>query len=296
MQTKRNAPGRLLGKESGDRGLRAVLDEINRAQPRNRAEIARRVCLRLNWMNPAGQPQLMSARVGLLRLQRLGLIELPPPRNGNGNGRGLSRQQVLWPAEKSINWPVHELRGLRVVEVQEKAQSALWNGLMDRYHYRGYTPLAGAQRRYLIECDEGLLAAIGFGAAAWKLACRDQFIGWKDGGVRERYLHLILNNWRFLVLPWVRSRNLASRTLAICSRRLPADFEQVHGYRPALLESFVEGGRFAGTCYRAANWICVGQTRGRGKQDRRHSHCLPIKDIWLRPLVKNFRETLGVAN
>jgi hypothetical protein len=292
MRIDRAIPCKLVGREFGRVQLHAVLEEISQAEPRNRAEIARRVCQRLDWRTANGQLQLMSARVGLLRLHRLGLIELPPPRNRNGNGQGLTRQKTIWPEERPLGF--QEAVELNLVRVKTKSQSALWNGVVSRYHYRGYTPMAGAQQRYLIESNAGLLAAIGFGAAAWKVACRDKFIGWTRKEIRERHLYLVLNNWRFLILPWVRSGNLASKVLALCARELPDDFERSYGYRPVLLESFVERGRFSGTCYRAANWVCVGQTQGRGKKDRWRTQQLPIKDVWLYPLVADFRRALGV--
>jgi hypothetical protein len=295
MQINQLIPETLLGKDFGRPGLQAVAEAIACAAPQNRAEIARRVCEKLGWRNAGGQPQVMSARVGLLRLHRLGLIELPPAQNRNGNGQGLTRQNSSGWEERPLDFSAHDLDGLHLSHVDNKSQSALWNGLMARYHYRGYTPLAGAQKRYLIEWKEGLLGAIGFGAAAWKLACRDHFIGWKRSVPRERYLHLILNNWRFLILPWVRCRNLASKVLAICARDLPADFERSYGFRPVLFESFVERGRFTGTCYRAANWLCVGQTQGRGKKDPQRTQCVPVKDVWLFPLAHDFRRVLGVT-
>ncbi len=186
------------------------------------------------------------------------------------------------------------LSGLRLTPVTDKKTSRLWNGLIERYHYLGYTPLPGAQLRYLIESDAGLLGALGFGAAAWKVAARDRWIGW-EASVREAHLGRVLNNARFLLLPWVQVRNLASRVLSLAARRIGADFEARYGIRPVLLESFVEVPRFRGTCYRAANWACLGQTTGRGKCDRTHRARLPVKDIYVYPLERGFRQRLGVA-
>ncbi|MCL5677470.1 MAG: DUF4338 domain-containing protein [Firmicutes bacterium] len=132
---------------------------------------------------------------------------------------------------------------------------------------------------------------LGFGAAAWKVAPRDRFIGW-TAAQRQAHLHLVVNNARFLVLPWVRARYLASSVLALAARRIGADWQARYGYRPVLLESFVERPRFTGTSYRAANWVCVGQTQGRGKLDRTHRADKPVKDIWLYPLDRHFRQIL----
>ena len=136
-----------------------------------------------------------------------------------------------------------------------------------------------------------VLAVVGFGASAWKAAPRDRFIGWSVAQ-REARLQLVVNNARFLILPWVQVRNLASTVLARSSRRLPDDWQARYGYRPLLLETFVQSDRFAGTSYRAANWTHVGQTQGRGKLDVHRTHPLPRKDIWLYPLRRDFRRRL----
>ena len=177
------------------------------------------------------------------------------------------------------------------LELVEKATSALWNEYIDRYHYLGYRPLPGAQLRYFIKSDDQVLALLGFGAAAWKTAPRDSYIDW-DAETRKRNLHLIVNNARFLILPWVRSRNLASTILSMVSRRIVSDWREKYNYEPVLLETFVEKERFQGTCYKAANWIYVGDTQGRGKLDVHNEYKLPIKSIWLYPLKKDFRKRL----
>lgn len=286
---------RVGGRNWSDEDLAQVRETIEQAQPRQRTEIARRVCRALDWRDALGRPKLMSCRVALLRLHRAGHIELPPPRNGNGNGRGLLLQRVEWPAERAVTGSARDLPGLALDEVQGRQDSALWNGLIERYHYLGYTPLPGAQIRYLIRWEGGILGALGFGAAAWKVAARDQWIGW-TAVEREAHLSRVINNARFLILPWIEVRNLASRVLSLASRRVVSDFNARYGIRPVLLETFVEQQRFRGTCYRAANWIRVGETTGRGKCDRRHRAELPVKDIYLYPLQRGFRGALGVCS
>ena len=149
----------------------------------------------------------------------------------------------------------------------------------------------GAQLRYLVYSGEQPVAALGFGAAAWMCAPRDHFIGWTHEQ-RQRHLHLVVNNARFLILPWVRSKNLASMLLAQAANQLPEDWLAAYGYRPLLLETFVETPRFRGTCYKAANWTCLGQTKGRGKLGPAGKLSQPIKDIWVYPLDRSFRERL----
>ncbi len=163
--------------------------------------------------------------------------------------------------------------------------------IIERYHYLGYTPLPGAQLRYFVSMDKQILALLGFGASAWQVAPRDNFIGW-DHEQRRKGLPLIVNNARFLILPWVQSKNLASKILAMIARQLPINWCERYNIQPVLMETFVEIGRFSGTCYRAANWIHVGQTKGRGKLGPNGVQSVPIKNIFLYPLVRNFRTIL----
>ena len=287
-------PEKLCGRALSAADLEVIREAIRRAEPANRAGIARRVCRALAWTNALGEPKLMSARVGLLRLHRAGLIELPAPRWGNGNGRGLTRAAVPWPPERPLDGRVDGLSGVRLSVVREKAASRLWNGLIDRYHYLGYSPLPGAQMRYLIESDQGLLGALGFGAAAWKVGVRDAWIGW-DRLQREAHPSAVVNNARFLLLPWIRVQHLASKVLGLAARRVGADFAERYGERPVLLETFVELARYRGTCYAAANWRYLGETQGRGKCDVAHRAALPRKGVYVYPLRADFRRVLGVA-
>jgi hypothetical protein len=290
----RQIPEKLCGRPLSTTDVETIQREIRLADPPIRSEIARRVCRALEWTNAQGQPKLMSARVGLLRLHRAGIIELPAPTGGNGNGQPLKHEPNEWPPERALDSSVGALTGLRLTPVTDKGASRLWNGLIDRYHYLGYTPLPGAQVRYLIESDQGLLGALGFGAAAWKVASRDHWIGWDRAG-REAHLGRVLNNARFLLLPWIRVKNLASKVLALSAVQVAEDFATRYGERPVLLETFVEIPRFRGTCYRAANWRYLGDTQGRGKCDVAHRAALPRKAVYVYPLRADFRRALGVA-
>jgi hypothetical protein len=257
----------------------------------NRAQLSRRVCSELHWLRPDGRSKEMSCRVAMLRMERGGLITLPPPQKGNGNGRTRPRLTAASDPNTPLLLSVSKLGPLVFRPVETPPDSALWNELIERYHYLGYKPLPGAQIRYLVFGCGHLLAALGFGAAAWKVASRDRFIGW-TAGQRRANLHRIVNNARFLILPWVTVRNLASRILAASAKRLPCDWKKRYGYQPCLLETFVERDRFSGTCYRAANWIYVGDTQGRGKLDRQHRHALPVKHVYLYPFHRSFRQKL----
>ena len=170
--------------------------------------------------------------------------------------------------------------------------SRLWNEYIHRYHYLGFQALPGAQLRYWVYAGDLLVALLGFGAAAWLCAPRDQFIGWNHEQ-RQKNLHLVVNNARFLILPWVNSKNLASKILGLVARQLPHDWQHRYGYRPLLLETFVEKKRFIGTCYRAANWHHLGQTKGRGKLGPSGKQSVPIKDVWAYPLERKFKHELA---
>lgn len=256
-----------------------------------RTELSRKVCLAWQWIKPDGGLKDMSCRVLLLKLHRLGAIALPSPRNGNNNGRKFLQLTVEGEPQTPILSPVGIMQPIHLERILTKRDSYLWNELMERYHYLGYTPLPGAQIRYFIRCRAGILGAIGFSAAAWKVQPRDTWIGWSAARQKEN-LHLIVNNSRFLILPWVNAKNLASHILSLCAKQLPGDWQQSYGYTPVLMETFVEKDRFVGTCYKAANWTCVGITKGRGKLDRTKQFALPIKDIYLYPLTKQFRQAL----
>ena len=232
----------------------------------HRSAIAQAVCRRFNWLKPDGGLKVMA----LKRMQADGWIDLPAPLNP---GPTPGKEPVLTAASDSQ--PVVEgVRGglgpVELRQVRQPEQSRLWNELIARYHYAGYCRLAGAQLRYLAYADGRLLAALGFGAAAWSVYDRDAFIGW-SAEQRATRLHLVVNLARFLICPWVRVKFLASSILAQAARQIPRDWETRYRYRPVLLETFVECDRFDGTCFRAANWTCVGETVGRGKRDRLHN-------------------------
>jgi hypothetical protein len=274
--------------------LRAVRRIIADHHDASRARLSRLVCELLDWRRPDGRLKDMSCRVAMLRMQDDGLFVLPPPSRTNGNGKRYRRRTVAAEPELlHVDTPAGRIDGLHLDPVAGRGErSHLWNEYIDRYHYLGYHPLPGAQMRYFARCADGqILALMGFGAAAWKAAPRDRFIGWTPDQRKAR-LHLVVNNARFLILPWVHSKNLASTLLAKAARRLPADWLDRYGHRPALLETFVETPRFRGTCYRAANWLHVGETTGRGKLDRTHDAALPTKSIWLHPLTPDFRRQL----
>ena len=261
-----------------------------------RVALSRRVCQDLGWLNALGQPKEMSARVALLRMEKDGLIQLPAPLSRNGRGRRRFPLTSASDPQAPVQEPLSALEPLVFQRVPGGRLSALWNELIARYHYLGYRPLSGAQMRYLVWSADGrLLAALGFGAAAWQVQPRDRYLGWNDRQ-RRTGLPRIVNNARFLILPWVQCRGLASRILSGLLKPLRADWRCRYGYEPVLLETFVEIPRFTGTCYRAANWIRLGQTQGRGKLEKQHCQIAPLKDIWVYPLHRDFQKILRAAS
>jgi hypothetical protein len=286
LGTAKRYSGRLFAPTDLER-IRTLIREHPEA---NRQRLSYLVCEAFDWRKADGGLKDMSCRVALLRMHREGVIELPPPQSRMNPCRSFRRRTAQAEPQPPFEAAVHELEELRLEPV-EHASSALWNEYIDRYHYLGYKPLAGAQLRYFAYAGERLLGLLGFGAAAWKTGPRDAWIGWSREQ-RQRNLSAVVNNARFLILPWIRVESLASKLLSLAARRLPAHWQQRYGYRPVLLETFVEAPRFAGTCYRAANWTCVGQTQGRGKLGDHRLAQVPIKTVWVYPLAKDFRAQL----
>lgn len=280
---------RYCGRDFSEPDMELIRLLIAEDPTRTRAVLSRLSCQMLHWHKADGGLKEMSCRVAMLRMQEDGLIQLPSPRCKRPESR-ISFTSKTDP-QPPIDQPVHALPGLTFQLVRGRDDSRLWNEYIQRYHYLGYKTLPGAQLRYFICAGQKPLTLLGFGASAWQCAPRDQFIGWSHES-RKRNLHLIVNNARFLILPWIKSKNLASKILAIAAQQLPDDWQRRYGYRPALMESFVEKYRFVGTCYKAANWICVGQTKGRGKLGPAGKQSVPIKDLWLYPLTRHFRNLL----
>jgi hypothetical protein len=282
--------GRIFSAEELERirGLIASKPE------RSRNALSVLVCEQLGWLRPDGRPKDMSCRVAMLRMHRDGWITLPPRRKPTGGRKPPPPLTEASAPREPFTVSEKALEQIALRPIEDRKDSSLWNELIERYHYLGHEPLPGAQLRYLVWCGPEHVAALGFGASAWKVAPRDSFIGW-SAQERQRNLHLIVNNARFLILPWVQAPNLASRILSLSAKRLPQDWQVRYGYKPVLLETFVERDRFRGTCYRAANWIHVGQTQGRGKLDRKKQRLLPVKDIFLYPLDRRFRRILRSA-
>ncbi len=276
--------------------VRKIRARIAQDTELTRTQLSREVCQWQDWRAPNGRLREMACRVALLELEKRGEVELPERRSTVRPTLAVER----WPGidDRPLRCELAALGAIELVAVsaaRDGERSGLWNDLIAGYHYLGYRPLVGAQIRYLIESERyGTLGALGFSAAARRVAVRDRWIGWSDRGRAEHLQRLVCNS-RFLSLPWVEVRNLASRVLGLVARRLRSDWRARYGYAPVLLETFVEQSRFAGTCYRAANWVHLGSTSGRGRQDRRHARARERKAVFAYPLCARWREALGVT-
>jgi len=275
--------------------IEVVRELVDGPEHRTRSSLVGAVCARFGFLNARGRAQRGSCFKALRDLEAAGHFVLPARvRPGN-------RSAVRWrcaPAAPAVPTArpatAGEVRGLQLILVETDDQRQIWNAMMQAEHPQGAGPLVGAQLRYLIGSEHGVLGGFGFAASALCLADRDRWIGWDDATRREQ-LHRVVGMSRFLIRPSVACANLASHVLGLVLRRLPQDFEGRYGYCPWLVESFVDREAFAGTCYQAANFIEIGETQGRGRQDVRHRTNKTVKAIYVYPLVEDFRGRMGVV-
>ena len=296
MRASAQVPISFCGEAVNEEALLLIKQVIERYPRLSRTELANTVCELLDWSRPNGGLKAVECRQFLETLDERSFVQLPRCRAGRPRG---SSTGVARTSSGASGEPVEGLLGeyprvsLTLVETAE--ERALWRELVDRYHYLGHRVPFGAHLRYFIRFGlphEAVLGCLQFSSGAWRMQARDRWIGW-DEAARKAHLQRIVTNSRFLLLPWVRIRHLASHVLAQAARRVVRDWQARYGLAPWLLETLVDRARFTGTCYRAANWIEVGKTTGRGRQDRHHRH--PggrAKAIWLYPLRPDARQRL----
>jgi hypothetical protein len=281
--------GRRIGPEE-----LALIQECLQAHPSwNRTRLSQQLCRLWNWRNHAGRLKDMACRTLLRKLQARGRIVLPPQQGHSDNGRRNQNFGELAHDQSPVQGDLPTLRPLRMEPLVEgNSEVALFKFLLQRYHYLGLRNCVGQNLKNLVrDRTERPLACLLFGSAAWQTRPRDAWIGW-EAEQRRTHLHLLTNNTRFLILPWVRVARLGSHVLGQLATRLSADWQQKYGHPIHLLETFVERDRFQGTCYRAAGWVRVGQTTGRSRNDRDFQLQVPTKAIYLQPLVADFRQRL----
>lgn len=288
---KRNqAPGFLSGREFTAQEIQDLQETVRVFGRLSWRELLQTICEHLSWVTPAGRYKLASCRKALVQLEALGLVQLPArhPRKEREPKILLGAGTV---AEEEIVGTVRDVVPVELEPVCGKEPIRLWNEYVHRYHPLGYKRPFGAHQRYFLMGRGRRLGCLLFASSAWALWERDRWIGWTERDRAQR-LNWVVANTRFLIFPWVRVRNLASKALSLAAQRIRGDWEQRYGYRPVLLETFVEVERYPGTCYQAANWICLGVTRGRGRMDRHKRYLSTPRAIYVYPLVAGFRSVL----
>jgi hypothetical protein len=279
-------------REFTDEVLARIEQAVRGTAGLTRCALARLVCEWVNWKDAAGRAKESSCRALLVKLERRGVIELPPakPVSFEAGERRSANLEEQWPRLKTT---LQRLGGVELVVVNgNRAHSRVWRAMMKAHHPLGDGPLCGAQLRYLMRSDQGWLGGLSFSSAAWRLGVRDEWIGWSEATRAARLPKIALNS-RFLILPSVQVPHLASHVLGLATRQLAGDWQQRYGDKPVLVETFVDSNLYRGTCYRAANWIDLGLTEGRGRQDRARQEQISRKHVFVYPLQRNSRKLLN---
>ncbi len=282
----------IRGRHIGSAELEEIKSYVKAYWSRGRSAISRALCEHWDWRQANGRLKDRACRVLLLALEGNGEIELPRRIKYNNRCKKPPDGSRYCLSQDEITGKVSDFRSLTLQMVRLSPKEGLWDHLVHEYHYLGNPWIVGSHLKYLAYLDGQLVACLGWGSAAWKVGCRDEYIGW-DRASRKKNLALLANNVRFLVLPWVRVENLASKALAANIARVATDWQVFYQQPLVLLETFVDVSRYRGTCYRAANWIHVGQTLGVAKSGNRHFHHGRPKAVYLYPLSKDFRERLN---
>ena len=287
---------RFCGQIVKNQQVDEIIEIIETFPKLSRTELANTICELFSWKRPTGKLKSVECRQFLERLDEKGTIRLPVSRKQYAN-RGAIKVQRTGKADiqPTISVKLKELSPILLTRVDSQKQRQLWYEYVDRYHYLGYQLPFGAQLRYFIKAGatNDILGCFQFSSPAWKMAPRDRWIGWTDEQ-RKFNLQKIINNSRFLIFPWVEVKNLASSVLALAVKTVPDDWQRCYGYRPVLMETLVDRKRFRGTCYKAANWIHMGKTTGRGRMDRANKQQgASVKEIFVYPLTSRFRQELA---
>jgi hypothetical protein len=269
--------------------IRALIAAHPTASRRRLSEI---LCRAWNWVQPNGTLRAMVCRGLMLALHRAGQIELPARRWVTRNPLAERRRpKPIVIDESPIRSTLQALEPITFHQVRRTKEEATFNGLIEAHHYLGYTQPVGEHLKYMVSSGDRLLACLAWSSAPRHLGPRDRFIGWSPEA-RRRNIRFLAYNLRFLILPWVQVPHLASHLLGRMAHLVPGDWERLYGHPVVFLETFVDPTRFAGTCYRAANWIWLGRTTGRGKNDQTGRPNRPLKEILGYPLSRRFREVL----
>ena len=281
------------GRNITEKDVQVIKNLISKYYNRGRKHISIKLSHHWNWYQPNGNLKDMACREILLKLDRLSLIKLPPPRTMPNRKKHSNYTQLdLEIPPVNLSGKLSGFKKITLNIVTGSKQQTYWNNLIGKYHYQGYRRIVGRSMKYIAYCGNTPVACLGWGSAAWSLGPRDSFIGW-DKATKDKNLHFIVNNIRFLILPGVKIKYLASHLLSKNIKRIKKDWKDKYGYPIYLLETFVERDMFSGTSYRAANWTYLGKTKGYSKKGASHSSHKNIKDIYIYPLTCNFREGMG---
>ena len=286
---------KLRGRSLADADIDVIRSIVEKHWSDGRSQISRLVCESLGWYQNNGRLKDRSCRDILRSLEQLGLLTLPPskskPIHPMTQVKHFLPENHPFSSSSMASVVINHITSLSIVMVRWTKDAELWNSLVASYHYLGYTLIVGRHLKYIVYDKNTPVACLGWGDAAWHLKDRDTWIGW-SGEARSRNIKFVINNVRFLILPWVRVPNFASFILSRGVKAATEDWERFYSIRPILLETFVEKERFKGTCYRAANWIHVGLTKGYARRGYSyHNHQVP-KNIFVYPLHPNTRELL----
>lgn len=284
----------LQGRKLGAAQLNQIRALLAAHPAASRYRLSRLLCETWDWRSPTGQLKDMAARALLLKLEQRGAVRLPARRRASPNRMRHKRVPPPPPVGETVVAALADLRPLQIEELSATPGAGpLFASLLHHHHYLGYTSAVGMNLKYLVRDRLGRPVACAlFGSAAWRCAARDRWLGW-EAATRARALQRVTNNTRFLIVPGVRVPHLASHVLGQLTRRLRADWQRKYHAPLSVVETFVDPRRFAGTCYRAANWVALGTTRGRTRQDRWHRLQVAPKAIYVYPLVAHFREELA---
>jgi Domain of unknown function (DUF4338) len=258
----------------------------------SRWKLSRQLCEAWQWKQANGALRDMVCRGLLLALDRAGEIQLPPVRRAVRNRLAeRQRPEPMIPDNRPVGGPLHRITPLEIVQVRRTPEETWFNSLMEQYHYLGYEQPIGEHLKYLVKANGQAIGCLAWSSAPRHLKLRDRCIGWSDE-TRERNVHLLAYNTRFLILPWVRVDHLASHILGRMAKRVPQDWQRLYAHPVYWLETFVDTSRFRGTCYRAANWQAIGTTSGRGHRAPTIEQTRPVKQMLGLPLHRKFREIL----
>lgn len=291
-------PLTIRGRTIDYKELACIKLAIQLGWDKGRTWISQELCRQWDWRQHNGLLKDQVCRILLNELCRRGLIALPPRKRGDRTA--FSRYYV--PPERLPNYPKEPVEGrlkdfpaVTLKMVRRTPEEALWNCLVHQYHYKGYRILVGSHLKYMAYLDQTPIACLAWVSSVFRIQARDQFLGWSSEQ-RSSGIRFVANNSRFLILPWVRIKNLASHLLAISARAVSRDWMNFYGHPIYLLETFVETVRFQGTCYRAANWIRVGGTKGHAKRNGQFYYHGNLKDVYVYPLTNDFRLRLAGAS